>query len=1359
MKFSDLLSNWDFYLVGSFPNGEPGGLMLNIILAVLPMSLSFVFGVLLGYSRLSSRIYVKLPCIAYIETVRATPLLVIIFWFYYVIPVVTGMHITVFWSVVISLAIYASAYQAEIVRSGITLVPKTQLEIALSTGFSRYRAMGSVILPQAFRMMVPSFVSFLATIFKDTSTVFIIGVMELTQVGFIVSHRQPDKVYAAYIIVAAGFFLICNSLSYIAEKLEKKIGVFDFQSYRPDVSRDEFMLFPKYKLQSYPSFLRSREKKKIKKYGMLIDLNRCIGCYACQVTCKAEHSIPAGIFRCKIETFQSGRFPDIKKLFMPRLCNQCEVPPCIEACDDKKAIVKTPEGVVIINHHLCPSDIKCEKCYEMCPYDAIDLHADTGKPEKCDFCYDRLQMGEQPVCAQSCMGKAITFGDMNDRKSEISKFIKRRQIKAINPEHGTYPVVFYLSEEHMSRYIPIKNYEIPKGRSAPKFPVTQLPSRTGDEDSSSRQYINTVDNMCPSECGITVRVEDGIARKIYGNPHSLINNGTLCAKGAAGLQLTYSPHRVKTPLLRTEERGEDKWIPVTWEYAADYITNKLIQIKHDYGEETVFFDGGDMTDGVAYERLFRAFGTPNILHHGSICDPNRQWGHKLITGDSRPLPDVQRPLLTRNDKGDLYLKKHHDAKLILNIGVNPFVATRFNYMSNGIPGARAENNCKYIVIDPSHTNSASLADIWLPIIPGTDASLMAAMLLYIIENCSYDYPSQCYIDEEFIDKFTVGWNEFKEAFLSYSRKRDPSNKFFYYSLAWAEEKTGIPSKDIEKISHLFGSTKPASIEVGMHGTAHHTNGDVTSILATVLCLITGNLDRPGGLVMMSPHKPKKGMKTSGHDFLSRQVIRKVNGTDLKSSLSKLQKDRYGDFPSAMKAVLIDLPGKMKKGIKISNGPFKGHAYPVKAFITRAGNPFITAGNTDDWINALNAKDNNGEYKVELNVYIDTHVSVTGRYADIILPEAGFLERMGLSSVYTMSPEVALKDKVIKPLYESRTPYEIMTSLSEAFIKNGDPHIRAEDFGEKYGNETGFINNQLLDTPGFFNIGSPLPYPDLPEGCRIIGTPDNPRALLGNKVIRDGDPLTVDWLRKNNGVAVWPASYYRYKKTDGSPSELCPNTASGKFEFKFGYLENINKKLGTNFPTSFYWNESKWNPKNILYKQSIQEYPFQLISGRVHHSMTITTVCPYLSETDTECMEPLNNDFYYDMPKLNGIPNETGMPDGKKILFKAGSVSIPVFAMNHIDGTKLKLMTGDIITLENPQKKRIMGKVFLTEEVMPSVIKTAFGPGGQKASGLGFINKTSEYTPNINELYDPNNFNPCTGTPGFGDILVKVIKSA
>jgi anaerobic selenocysteine-containing dehydrogenase len=390
------------------------------------------------------------------------------------------------------------------------------------------------------------------------------------------------------------------------------------------------------------------------------------------------------------------------------------------------------------------------------------------------------------------------------------------------------------------------------------------------------------------------------------------------------------------------------------------------------------------------------------------------------------------------------------------------------------------------------------------------------------------------------------------------------------------------------------------------------------------------------------------------------------------------------------------------------------------------------------------------------VFIDTHINVTGTYADVVLPEAGFLERMGLSDVYTMSPEIAIRDQVIKPLYESKTPFEIMSALSGTLIKNGDPDIREEEFNKKYKHEEDFINEILSEAPGFYNIGKPLPYPDLPEGCLIIGVPDNPRAVQGKKVIKKGKSLTVDWLRKHHGVAVWPASYERYKNSDGSPSGIYPKTSSKKFEFKFSYLQNINKKFGTDYPTTFYWSDCKWNPKNPLFKKISKEYPFQLISGRVHYAMTMTVVCSYLAETQTECMKFLNDDFKYALPEQKNVPEKYGIPDEREVSFNAGSVSIPVFAFNRTDAERLGIKIGEIVTLENPLKKSITGKVFVTEEIMPGVIKTAFGPGGQKASGIGFINNTAEYTPNINELFDPKNISGFTGMPGFGDIMVKVI---
>ncbi len=1089
--------------------------------------------------------------------------------------------------------------------------------------------------------------------------------------------------------------------------------------------------------------------KQGKRYAMLINLDKCVGCYACQVNCKAEYDIPFGTFRCKVETYHSGIYPDLRKFFLPRLCNHCASAPCMEACEEQ-ALIRNQHGVVLLDDSKCTG---CQMCYEKCPYQAIQVRQGSGSAEKCDFCYNRrVVKGLPPVCVQSCMGRAMVFGDIHDKKSDISLALENKNVKALNPDLGTNPLVFYTYSGSVEDS-PLKDYQ---AVDIPPVRRTSGRQQTTEPDSSAH-LVYTSDAMCPSECGISVLVENGIAKKIYGNPHTLINNGTVCAKGASGLQLTYSPHRIKTPLLRTGERGEDAWKEITWKEAADFIAGKLIAIKQKYGQETVFMDCGDVTDREAYYRLFHAFGTPNTFNHGSICDPNRKWGQGIMTGDERPLPDIQRPVLLRNDDGEIYLHNTHDIKLLLSIGANPLVATRFNYMSKGIPAAREENGCIYIVIDPAYTNSAAHADIWLPARPGSDAALLAAMLYFIIEHDARDLPSARYIDHGFIDKYTLGWQDFKDAFLEYTKKKDPANNLNYFTLEWAEEKTGISSENIKNISHLFGITKPAAMEVGMHGTSHHTNGDVTSILMTALCLVTGNMDIPGGLVFIDSQKPKKGGKTVGKEFLDKVVSREIRGREVTGKLSELNKDTFGDYPASWKGVLTDLPVKIKKGVRIRYGPFKDFRYPVKAFVTRAGNPVITAGNTAAWKEALTAKDGD-DYLLELMVFIDTHISETGKYADIVLPEAGYLERMGVSDVYTMSPEISLRDQVITPLHESKTPYEFMITLSEALIHNGDPDIKSEDFGLKYIDEEAFINEILSETPGFYNIGEHLPYPDLPEGCLITGVPDNPGAVWGDKIIKHGDPVTVEWLRTHNGVAVWPASYYRYRNSTAAPSAKYPKTGSKKFEFKFSYIENINRIFGTDLPATFYWAECRWNPGNTLYKHTYPEYPFQLISGRVHHAMTMTAVCPYLSETTTECMEALNDQFAYTMPECADVPNKTGLQDKRENSFRPCSVSIPVLSVNRADGENLGLKTGALVTLENPMGNRIRGKVFLTDEIRPGVIKTAFGPGGQKASGIGFMNHTSQYTPNINELHDPENITSYTGAPGFGDIRVRVIKT-
>ena len=245
MNMLEQFANWKFYLIGPYPVGELGGLLLNILMAVVSLIVSFFIGCILGLGRISRRHYIHYPCSIYIETVRATPLVMIIFWFYFFFPNVLGKPISVFWSAIISLSAYAAAYQAEIVRAGILAVAKGQIEAGLSCGMTRLQCIRIIVLPQAFKMMIPAFLSFSISLFKDTSVTYIIGMIELTQTGIIVSQRQPNRMFAAYVCMATGYFIICYSMSHVARMMERRLGMLDYETYRPDkVTQESFLVTP-----------------------------------------------------------------------------------------------------------------------------------------------------------------------------------------------------------------------------------------------------------------------------------------------------------------------------------------------------------------------------------------------------------------------------------------------------------------------------------------------------------------------------------------------------------------------------------------------------------------------------------------------------------------------------------------------------------------------------------------------------------------------------------------------------------------------------------------------------------------------------------------------------------------------------------------------------------------------------------------------------------------------------------------------------------------------------------------------------------------------------------------------------------
>jgi len=206
-----------------------------------------------------------------------------------------------------------------------------------------------------------------------------------------------------------------------------------------------------------------------------VDATKCIGCLRCVEACKRENAVPltAHHFRTWVERYvylegedhpridsqqdpvniaASGsereyRFADRyagakveKAFFVPKLCNQCTHPACVQVCP-VGATYRTEDGVVLIDHEYC---IGCRYCVQACPYGARFFDEERGVSDKCTWCYHRITRGLEPACVEACPVGARIFGDRNDRQSPISLFIRNNRVQVLKPETGNEPNVYYV---------------------------------------------------------------------------------------------------------------------------------------------------------------------------------------------------------------------------------------------------------------------------------------------------------------------------------------------------------------------------------------------------------------------------------------------------------------------------------------------------------------------------------------------------------------------------------------------------------------------------------------------------------------------------------------------------------------------------------------------------------------------------------------------------------------------------------------------------------------------------------------------------------------------------------------------------
>lgn len=222
-EFSNLIL-WQFPNEVADPFLGLGGFTLSFIIAVVAIAASFVIGLLVGLGRCSNNRIFRIPSLLYIEIIRGNPLIIVIYWVYFLIPVLFNTFFNTVWSASIALTLFTAAYLAEIVRSGIQNIPPGQVEAATASGLSYWQTMRKIILPQALKQMIPPIVGLFIAIFKDTSLVSILGVMELTSVAKAVDNRLMVNSMEIWTIAALLYFVPCFFMSKYADALERRLS-------------------------------------------------------------------------------------------------------------------------------------------------------------------------------------------------------------------------------------------------------------------------------------------------------------------------------------------------------------------------------------------------------------------------------------------------------------------------------------------------------------------------------------------------------------------------------------------------------------------------------------------------------------------------------------------------------------------------------------------------------------------------------------------------------------------------------------------------------------------------------------------------------------------------------------------------------------------------------------------------------------------------------------------------------------------------------------------------------------------------------------------------------------------------------
>ena len=826
--------------------------------------------------------------------------------------------------------------------------------------------------------------------------------------------------------------------------------------------------------------------------------------------------------------------------------------------------------------------------------------------------------------------------------------------------------------------------------------------------------------QCVAICGIIGYRENGRITKIEGNPHSPNNRGMVCAKSQAGMNQVYDPDRLLYPLVRVGKRGEGKWKRIPRDQALDLAVfggkvagRKVEGLKSIYEskkpEEFMFHYGRSRIKGAVNQFVGTAFGTKTKGNHTSICEAAKWLGNEITMGKHYDINDVAY------------------SKYVLIFGANVLEShTSHSYFAQRLIEAKAAG-AKIVTFDVRLSNTAARSDEWVPMKPGADLAVILAMTNVVLSAGLYD--------EDFINKWTnVTVDELKQHYARYTPE-------------WAEGESGVPAATIRRLALEYGKNKPSSI-VTYRGHVGHYNGTYAEWASKALDAVSGNFNIKGGITTKVSGKSKEVYK----DKVSKEnkkSVRKPRGLKILNG-ENLHLPTHHSCQWIYEMIADGSRGRPK-------------VYMLYCF-----NGAYTTGDCK-----RNREILANESYLPFIISVDVAMSETTEMADLVIPDATYLERWTIETPqsYSMTKFIQVRQPVVKPLGAAMDMQDIFIQLAQR-IGGGmaalHPYKTAKDYCEASIRLTAADNAKKGKT--FYTVdGKPLQSDAWEYFVKygVLNQSTKPSYHLHEKKLKEKD-IAGKTIDQKTGT-IWDPHKAHVKEEDvkekgytgskkaykGYVGQMVGGTAyagfkpdkfnkSGRFEIKSDFMKPAADKVLADIGSSLRPDEKTWVPRHLASglpswvpvpeHRAIKEDQLVMVSFKVNvqiHSRSQN--CKWLQEIYHKNPAWINTAT---ARKLLG----DDVKEGDLVRIKS---QMPVLAPNKGKGAT--------------RVREIIARLHLTEGIHPGVVAVSFHCGhwayGRYASGKPLDRDITGAKPDAEEAWwqkgasapaDPTNWSELAG---------------